>query len=139
MAKQRPTDPRPPGESSPNRGGVRVPVRLSFRYSVAGSAFCLSRAGRDEVRAAPDCLRKLTTLTRLQVLSQGGKGANKTGLAWTVYDAAALRGAGRPPELPSGVRIGAVRAGQKSRVFGAHDAGVFYMLFFDPDHQIVPT
>lgn len=120
-------------------GGLAVPVGLSFLHYVPGSTFCLSRLGRDESRAALDCLRKLTTLNWGDILRQSGKGPNKTGLAWTFYADHVLRGATRPAQLTATIPIGAVRASQKSRVFGAYDAGLFFVLFFDPDHAIAPA
>lgn len=129
--------PPPPGPAP--AGNLGSPAALSFQFYEPGSTFCLSRAERDSARAFLDCLRKLTTLTWQQVLDQSGKGPRKTGLAWTFYADHVLRGVTRPPLLPAKIPIGAVRASQKSRVFGAYDAGLFHVLFFDPDHAIVPA
>lgn len=86
-----------------------------------------------------DSLRILTTLTWQQVLQSGGKGPNKAGLAYTVYSDDALKGAKRPARLSPDVQIAALRAGQKARVFGAYFEHVFYALWFDPNHKIVPA
>ena len=105
----------------------------------SGSRFCLSHCKGEEIREAMDCLRQLTQLTWQNVLQTGGKGANKAGLACTPYDDSLLQKVQRPPELSIDVRIAAIRATQKFRIFGAYVEHIFYILWFDRNHEILPS
>lgn len=118
---------------------VHTAVTVSFKYYQPGGDFCLSICTRDEVRAAIDCLRLLTTMTWMQVFQSGGRGGNKAGLGYTTYDDHALRGVTRPPTVSAEVFIGAIRASQKFRIFGCCIEHVFYVLWFDREHKIVPV
>ncbi|MCI0681368.1 MAG: hypothetical protein L0Y71_04625 [Gemmataceae bacterium] len=119
---------------------IQTPVSVSFRHVVQpGDAFCLSTLGQDEVREVVDCLRQLNTLTWQQILQQSGKGPRKAGLAYTLYPDHALRGVSRPAVISPDIRIAAVRASQKIRVFGVYIEHVFHILWFDRNHEIVPA
>jgi hypothetical protein len=85
-----------------------------------------------------DCLRKLTTMTWHQVLDTGGKGGNKHGLGHTPYNDHTLKGAKRPSGISEDLKISAVRASQKYRVYGFYLNHIFYILWFDRNHEIVP-
>lgn len=126
-----------PDHPKPQPGRLHSPVGLSFRRAAPGDDFCLSRCESGEVREYVDCLRQLTTLSWQQVLQTGGKGANKAGLAYTPYPDDALRRVARPAWLSEDVRICAVRASQKMRLFGAYIDHVFYVLWFDRGHDVV--
>jgi hypothetical protein len=118
---------------------IEFPVSVSFRYCRPGEKYCLSGHGRDEVKAAMNCLRKLTTLAWRDVLAQGGRGGNKTGLGHTIYGDHQLKHVSRPAALSQEVKISALRASQKSRIFGAYRNQVYYLLWFDRNHEIVPA
>jgi hypothetical protein len=118
---------------------LHTPITLSYKFVDVGGDFCLSQSEQDEVRGVSDCLRKMTTLTWQQVLQQGGKGPNKTGLAYTTYKDIDLRGVTRHAQLSPDIPIAGVRASEKSRVFGAYINHVWYVLWFDPKHSIVPV
>lgn len=117
---------------------IHQPVGISFRYVCAGADYCLSKFEADDVREVMDCLRQLTTLTWMQVLQQGGKGENKTGLGYTPYADEILKHVSRPKNLSPDVSIAGIRASQRLRIFGAYQDHVFYLLWFDRDHSIVP-
>jgi hypothetical protein len=117
---------------------LHQPVSVSFRYIAAGAEHCLSKCIEDDVREVMDCLRQLTTLTWMQVLQTAGKGENKAGLAYTPYGDDSLKGVSRPQNLSPEIRIAGIRASQRVRVFGAYRDHVFYLLWFDKDHSIVP-
>jgi hypothetical protein len=123
----------------PQVNRIHTPIALSFRYVSAGDDYCLSFCTNDEVRAAVNCLRMLTTSSWQQVLQSGGKRGNKAGLAYTPYSDDALKGVTHPAWLSSDIRIAGVRATQKMRVFGAYIEHVFYVLWFDREHSIVPA
>ena len=118
---------------------MQMPVTLSFIYVKPGDLHCICLCQKDELKEISNCFRKLTTLTWTQVLQQGGKHGNKTGLGYTVYDDSDLRTVKRPAGLSQEIAIGAVRASQKSRVFGGHKNHIFYVLWFDRNHEIVPV
>lgn len=115
------------------------PVSVSFWYIDVGRKFCLSLCTRDEVKGYASCLQKLTKRTWAQVLETGGKQGKKTGLAYTPYSDSVLRKVTRPPDLSEELQISAVRASDKARLFGAYDDGVYYVLWFDRNHEIVPV
>lgn len=113
-------------------------LRVSFEKHVSGGKFCLGDCEERSVRSFTDCLRKLCSLTLFQLHQTMGKGANKTGLAYTPYDDHALKGATRPSTVPADRKICSVRAGSDDRLFGFIDDHVFFVLWFDPNHDIVP-
>lgn len=77
-------------------------------------------------------------MTWQQVLETAGKGENKAGLAYTPYEDDALKGVSRPMRLSPEIKIAGVRASSELRVFGAYHDHVFYILWFDRRHEIVP-
>lgn len=124
---------------SPAPKQINTPVTLSFEHVQPGAKHCLSLCLKDELKDISDCLRQLTTLTWQMILEQGGKGpGHKKGLAYTNYPDRVLRTVTRPTRLSPEVGIGAVRASRGSRVFGAYKDHVFYVLWFDRTHEIVP-
>ena len=139
MGKRIPKPPALPDHPRPQQSRMHTPVGLSFRRVEPGGEFCLSSCTRDEVREYVDALRQLTTLTWQQVLETGGKGRNKAGLAYTPYPDSELRGVTRPLWLSEDVKISAVRATQKSRIFGYYLEHTFYILWFDRGHDIVKS
>lgn len=108
---------------------IDEPAALSFKWYEEGGRFCLSKCGRIEIKQAMACLRKLTTLP----LSEIGRG----GLNYKPYPDHAIRGARRPAGIDPGLTIGAVRVSGKFRLFGVFGANIFYVLWFDRNHEIV--
>lgn len=129
--------------------GTRIPspvsigpekVNLSFEYYVAGGEFCLSHCNKDDIRHYKDCVRKMTTMEWNDVLKSGGKGgANKQGLAFTTYEDHALKGASRPSAVDPKLSISAVRASERTRLFGFRRGQTFFILWYDRNHEIVPV
>ena len=118
---------------------VRKPVSLSFKHTEPGEIYCLSHCDADEVREAIGCLRQLCTLEWIQVLQTAGKGDKKAGLGYTRYDDDALRNVGRPGWLSEDVKISGIRASRKMRIFGVYIDHIFYVLWFDRNHDIIPV
>jgi hypothetical protein len=116
---------------------VHRPLALSFRYADVRGRYCLSCSEAQELPDVVDCLRQLTTLSFLQVMQTGGRGGGKVGLGYTPYRDDQLRGVSRPAGLDPDVQIAGVRATERYRIFGAHIDGVFYLLWFDRNHDIV--
>lgn len=114
-------------------------VQLSFELYEVGGKFCLSKCNQDEVRQYKDCVRKMTTMTWTQVRETSGKGPNKAGLAYTPYEDSDLKGAKRPPSVSQELRISAVRASQRMRLFGVRIGNAYSILWYDRNHEIVPT
>jgi hypothetical protein len=107
------------------------PVTLSFLHVKKGEDFCLSKCRERDLRQAIDCLRILTTLTWEDVHAHDG-------LNYTRYEDHALRKVKRPPSLDRSMTISGIRAGDMFRIFGAYHEHVYYVLWFDPHHEIVP-
>lgn len=78
-------------------------------------------------------------MTWQQVLQSGGKGERKAGLGFTEYDDTSLRKVTRPTRLSPEIKIAGIRVDQKMRLFGAYHDHVFYVLWFDPEHAIIPV
>lgn len=114
-------------------------VNLSFEYYEPGGDFCLSRCSKDEIRGYKDCVRKLSSMEWNEVLRSSGKGENKAGLAFTPYSDNALKGVTRPSRIDPGLQICAVRASGKMRLFGFRIRQTYYILWYDRNHEIVPT
>lgn len=117
---------------------IHKPVRLSFEYIKAGNDFCLSRSEKTEIKEVIDCLRQLTAMPWYSVLSTGGKAGKKDGLGHTLYEDSELCCVKRPDQISKDIRISAVRASAKYRVFGFYLDHVYYLLWFDRNHKIVP-
>ena len=131
----RPT--KPQAEKPVIHRPISEPVGVSFRYVTPGDRFCLSQCTRDQVRGYKECLRRLTTLPWSEVLRSGTKGKGKRGLNFTPYPDTALRKVTRPITLSKELQISGVRAGSGVRMFGAYENGVYYLLWFDRNHDIV--
>jgi hypothetical protein len=116
---------------------IHTPVSVLFRYVQAGDDYCLSHCEQDDVKATAECLRKLTTMTWQEVLSSGGRSGGKVGLGHTDYEDSVLRGVKRPDQLSEDITLSGIRATQKMRIFGAYHKHVYYVLWFDPNHEIV--
>lgn len=116
---------------------IHKPVRLSFEYIKAGKDFCLSHSDKNEIKEVMDCLRQLTAMSWYDVLNTGGKKGRKDGLGHTIYEDNALRCVSRPQQVSRDIHISAVRASSKYRVFGFYFEHVYYLLWFDRNHQIV--
>ena len=112
---------------------------VSFEKYQKGEAYCLSHCEERSVRAFTDCLRKVCSMTLFVLFQTGSKGAGKSGLAYTPYQDSALKGAKRHGGVPADKLICAVRAGDNDRLFGYIDDHVFYVLWFDSHHRIVPV
>lgn len=70
----------------------------------------------------------------LQVLGTGGKPyGGKVGLGFTQYPD--LKFDGVSPDII----ISGLRAGDKERFYGYHLDHVYYVIKFDPDHEIIPA
>ena len=121
----------------PHPGRFETPVTLSFRHARAGGIYCLSESEKNEVRDVVDCLRRLTEQRWIDVLKSGGK-SGKTGLGYTEYKDADLKGATRPAHVSPDLAISGIRASGPFRVFGVYLEHVYYVIWFDRSHKIVP-
>lgn len=77
-------------------------------------------------------------MTWLEVIRSGGKLPNKVGLGYTRYKDSDLKHVTRPQKIDRETPICAIRVSKKFRVFGCRIDEVFYPLWFDKDHKIVP-
>lgn len=112
-------------------------IRLSFEHCDHGGDFCLSRCDQRQVRQAVDCLRKLTSHTWVSAFSTGGRGVNSGGLGYEQHDRHRLTRP-VPDEVPGDALIFSVRASLQFRIYGYRAQGVGFILWFDPNHEIIP-
>jgi hypothetical protein len=118
---------------------MHEPVSLSFRHISPGRNYCLSECSPDNVRHCMDCFRQMTTMSKIDLFNSGGKNQHQAGLGFKKYDDNCLEKVQRPQSLSLEIPIYAVRATQKFRVFGGFSEGVFSVLWFDPNHEIVKS
>jgi len=81
----------------------------------------------------------MTTMSRIDLFKTGGKNGNKAGLGFTKYPDGQLRKVKRPPNMDVNIDIYGVRAGQKFRILGGFSENIFFLLWFDPNHKIIPA
>ncbi len=73
------------------------------------------------------------------VKTSGRKGEGKTGLNCTPYKDSDMRKVSRPSSVGDEVQMLGLRAGSAGRLFGYYADHVFYVLWFDSHHEIVPV
>ena len=125
----------------PNRvqqaaSSIHQPTKISFALYEAGGNQCMSHCERHKVKLFLACLQRLSLMTWQQVLSQGGKGERKVGLAPTRYEDNSLK-IDRPANISPDLPFIGIRAGSAERIFGVNIDNVFYVIWFDPNHDIV--
>ena len=113
-------------------------IVVSFEKYSKGGDYCLSECEQRAVRGFADGLRILCSLTRQDLMLQSSKGPGKRGLNPTPYPDHALT-AKRPNTIPTDSRIIGMRAGDDDRMFGYFVENVFFILWFDSHHRIVPV
>lgn len=110
------------------------PTRLCFEHLCEqGSRYCLSLCDTQQLWDLSDALRRFTQVSFRQAAHNGG-------LRWKTYDDDVLDGgATRPPQVDASWKVGAFRVSGPFRVFGARQEAVLHVLWFDRQHEIVPT
>lgn len=126
--------PSPLESPNPQQKPIHRPVSISFQFHSEGDRYCLSNCGKEEIRAYLKSMRLLTTMSWMDVIDTGGKPyGGKTSLGYTKYDDLKFE------EVSQDVEISGLRAGQRMRFFGYHIGTIYYIVRFDPKHQIVPA
>lgn len=119
---------------------IHTKVVVSFELYEHGGPYCLCHCDPDQTRTYLSCFRQLTSRTWQQLREGGTKDPTaKTGLNPTRYTVTDLKGVECPAQLSRDVTLLGVRASARMRLFGATVEGVFYVLWFDRDHEIVPV
>ena len=126
--------PTPPSEIPKPVKPVNLPVSLSFKFHKEGERYCLSHCDKDEIRAYLKALRLLTTMSWMEVIGTGGRPyGGKTSLGYTKYDDLEFE------DVSPDIEISGLRADGEMRFFGYHLDHVYYIVRFDPRHDIVPA
>jgi hypothetical protein len=126
--------PSPPLKPSTPEKPVNRPVSLSFKLHREGEKYCLSHCEKDEIKAYLKALRLLTTMSWMEVIKTGGKPyGGKVSLGYTKYDDLTFE------EVSPDIPISGLRADGEMRFFGYHLDQVYYIVRFDPRHDIVPA
>jgi hypothetical protein len=97
---------------------------------------CFSQWSTDELRAFSDFCRKVSSLTWQQIYQTSGKGANKTGLAYTSHDGKRLPAAYLPGDVSEDIGWFELRVGGKARAHGFRAGQAFFLVFLDRNHEI---
>jgi len=106
-------------------------VTVSFTHADVGGKYCLSKCGRKEVKNYKGLLRKITSMSWLNVKTSRG-------LGFKYYEDSDLKHATRPSTLDQNIPIFGIRLSLQERFFAAFHDDVVYVLWFDPKHKIVP-
>ena len=70
----------------------------------------------------------------MSVIESGGKPhGGKAGLGYTLYPHLKFDG------LSPDITISGIRAGSRQRLYGYHFGQIYYVVKFDPKHEIVPA
>ena len=132
---------KPPVEDARKRPPslVHSKIRVSFEYYDDGNPYCLSLYNAEQIRSFLACLRKLTERSWQQLVDGSSKDpAMKTGLNSTPYSKTDLKNPDIwPSRISPDVQLLGVRATQRRRVFGVRIVDVFYILWFDENHEVV--
>jgi len=123
-------------DKKPEVKRIHTPVSISFKRIEAGEKYCLSVCTQNELKDIADSLRQLTSMSWQDVLSTAGKGKNKAGLGYTTYSDDALKESW-PNWLSNDTKVSAVRASSCVRVFGVYIDHIYYLIWFDRNHDIV--
>ena len=125
---------------SPNRDALKKSTlfekaRLSFEL-YDDQRQCASSWQSDEIKLLFDSFRKLSERTWEQIFKSGGKGGNKVGLGYTPFENDNSCPIKRPAALTGeDVRMSEIRVSQQARIFGAHIAGVYFVVELDKGHK----
>lgn len=94
----------------------------------------MSHCEKEEIRAYLKSLRLLTTMSWYEVIKTGGKPyGGKSGLGYTLYHDLKF------DEVSQDIIISGLRAGQRPRFYGYHLDQIYYVVRFDPKHELVPA
>jgi hypothetical protein len=133
---KKPQPSKPQATSGAPHKLIHAPVTLSFQYIRVEQRYCLSECEKAELRGVVDCLRLASGKTLMQLLAQGGKPGHKSGLAFTRYPDHQITKVSRPQQISPDVRFSSVRAGDGFRIYGFLIEHVFYVMWFDRNHEI---
>lgn len=113
---------------------IHKPVSLSFQFHREGEQYCLSHCEKEDIRAYLQSLRLLNTMTWMDVIKTGGKPyGGKVSLGYTVYKDLKF------DEVSQDIMISGLRAGERPRIYGYHLDNIYYIVRFDPRHELVPA
>jgi len=114
-------------------------IRFSFEhYDIESDRYCLSKATQDEVRKALVRLSEISAMTLRELMAQ-----RRVFHAGEVIWEKTQEPSGFPHDdlnhlEPFHFALLSVRS-QKTRVFGAFDGEMFYIVWFDLNHEIWPS
>ena len=124
-----------PNTEALKKSTIHEKGRLSFEL-YDRERQCASTWQQDEIKLLLDSFRKLSSQTWEEIFRSGGKTGGKSGLGYTPFD---LDGCPikRPVGLSEDVRMSEIRASEEARIYGAHIAGVFFVVELDRGHKKV--
>lgn len=97
---------------------------------------CFSELTKEDLKSFSDVCRKFRQLTWLQIMGQGGKRGNKTGLAPTVINRKQLPKSILLDAISDDIEFMELRLSQKARIFGFRSQATFFLVFLDHNHKI---
>lgn len=94
----------------------------------------MSHCDKDNIRAYLKALRLMTTMSWMKVIETGGKPyGGKVSLGYTLYPELKF------DEVSQDIIISGLRAGEGPRFYGYYLGKIYYVVRFDPKHEIVPA
>ena len=127
----------PPGALEVKKLRSTLRRKPSFRFShVDPAKYGLQTVAGEQLRQLNQFFSKMEDRTWLQIQQSGGHGRESGGLGYNPIDRKALPAL--PESVPEDATICEVRVTHGARVFGHRDDnGVFYLVWFDPRHQLL--
>lgn len=108
----------------------------SFRFgSRDENKYCLHEGTKQETELLFKAFAKYERYTWNQVRSSGGQGQDSGGIGFKPVSSSALPGL--PSEVPSDVRIHEMRVNKKMRILGYRVGAVFYLVWYDREHDLL--
>ncbi len=114
---------------------------IALKYFRSGFE-CFSQWEKDELKVFSSFLSDMHARTWQQVLATSGKGANKTGLAYTPYEEFHVRGGAAEHLSKVRTQIGEditffeLRLNSKIRVHGFRAKAIFFLVLLDREHRV---
>lgn len=114
---------------------------VALKYFRSGFE-CFSQWEKDELKTFSGFLSGMHERTWQQVLATSGKGANKTGLAYTPYEEAKVKGGASEhlskvrEQIGEDITFFELRLSSKIRVHGFRAKAIFFLVLLDREHRV---
>ena len=98
-------------------------VTISFEYCDDNN-YCLSKLNKNELKDVITTFKKLNSVSWIDAWKHNG------------LQIKVLKNIDPPPNISKEVKLNEIRFNQKGRLHGYHMEGVYYIIWFDKDHEV---